>query len=930
MKSHSGTGSHPRRSRISVALPAALAVLVAAIAVPAQAELTNRPSARHQLQAVTQVVVDPATVPPGWSFAPDPQGGRLEWRSDVPIPIGDAAVEFWWGQGRLGEARPMPDGRTFRLDAPSLPSSDLSRLRVTRGGEQIGRSRFARSGATADAGPAAAAERRFRALPAASSDPGVPGPYSVTSSTYRLTPLAIAEYRKPVEVLGRVVRPADAEGPRPLVVFLHGRHSTCYKGNRTSGAWPCRPGWRPIPSYLGYLQAQRLLASQGYVTVSISANGVNGQDWESIDGGAAARSLLVQRHLQAWAEWASTGGAPFGTDLVGAVDLDRTVLVGHSRGGEGVNRTAIDSMGNPDWSIAGQVLIGPTAFGRQSLPGLNTVALLPFCDGDVSDLQGQQYVDQSRDIVDDKDLALRSAVMVMGANHNYFNREWTPGESRAPSFDDWGLQRDPLCGKSSPQRLSPEEQRDVGATYIAAAAHVFAEGSRSELPLIDGSPRRAPSADPAVVQVTALGANRSAVYRPAASDATSDSGAMTSRLCHGWGKGVPVCARRQASPHFLPMDWQQADPAPIAWEASWDQASGRAQMRLSQPVDLSGSSALELRVAPEPGTGPSRFTVRVVDGSGTHQDVGTASVPPLPSTRAVSHLWAKTVRLPLDDAAVDLGDIRRIALVPQSASGHLYVLDVHGRSPGLTPVQPRVLPRLDVVDAEVREGDDGDRIVDIRVEVGGAITVPVRFWVGVTDPSGDTTSEIVTLSPGDTYLDVPINVDGDQRDDYNTSFTVTLRALHEVVTGRYTGTLRVRDDDPAAKATVTPTAAAQEGERLRWTVSLDKPSDIYVSFGFQFTPLDGGLTELKTNDVPSRWLERCGRVPRDPKPLSEAQLSCADVYFPPRTTEASMGVPTAQDARVEGDESVALTLAWGEPKMPDPPWQLIGTVSEPA
>ena len=49
-----------------------------------------------------------------------------------------------------------------------------------------------------------------------------------------------------------------------------------------------------MPSYRGYLQAQQLLASQGYVTVSISANGINGQDYLDEDGGAQARSSLVR------------------------------------------------------------------------------------------------------------------------------------------------------------------------------------------------------------------------------------------------------------------------------------------------------------------------------------------------------------------------------------------------------------------------------------------------------------------------------------------------------------------------------------------------------------------------------------------------------------------------------------------------------------
>ena len=39
------------------------------------------------------------------------------------------------------------------------------------------------------------------------------------------------------------------------------------------------------------------------MTVSISANGINGQDFRADDGGAQARSSLVRQHLARWADW---------------------------------------------------------------------------------------------------------------------------------------------------------------------------------------------------------------------------------------------------------------------------------------------------------------------------------------------------------------------------------------------------------------------------------------------------------------------------------------------------------------------------------------------------------------------------------------------------------------------------------------------------
>jgi hypothetical protein len=68
-----------------------------------------------------------------------------------------------------------------------------------------------------------------------------------------------------------VVAPQGAAGARPLALFLHGRHATCYRGEEDSNDWPCPEGYAPIPSHRGCLQALRLLAAQGYVTAASRA-----------------------------------------------------------------------------------------------------------------------------------------------------------------------------------------------------------------------------------------------------------------------------------------------------------------------------------------------------------------------------------------------------------------------------------------------------------------------------------------------------------------------------------------------------------------------------------------------------------------------------------------------------------------------------------
>jgi hypothetical protein len=104
--------------------------------------------------------------------------------------------------------------------------------------------------------------------------------------------------------------------------------------------------------------------------------------------------------------------------------------------------------------------------------------LTATCDGDVSDLQGQLYIDRSRDIAYSE--ALRSAVIAIGANHNYFNTEWTPGLAVAPSNDDWWDSSDPVCGDTGSVRLTAQQQQKVGSAYTIALVRLAVNQERYE------------------------------------------------------------------------------------------------------------------------------------------------------------------------------------------------------------------------------------------------------------------------------------------------------------------------------------------------------------------------------------------------------------------------------------------------------------------
>jgi hypothetical protein len=328
-------------------------------------------------------------------------------------------------------------------------------------------------------------------------DPGTPGPLTVTREEYNFGDTAFQPTDLPgrVELRASIHYPANLPGgPYPVIVFIHGRHATCFKGNTQLLQWPCTDnGSAPIPSFQGYDYAAEVLASNGYVVVSVSANGVNAVDNAVFDLGAFARAELIQKHLDILKTFNTTGGAPFGTRFVGKLDLTRVGTMGHSRGGEGVVRHYIlnNALGAP-YGIKAVFPLAPTDFTR---PNVNNAALnvmLPYCDGDVADLQGVHFYDDARYNVPG-DNSPKHYELIMGANHNFFNTIWSPGSSVFPgAVDDWtkfvpGGNSDSHCGGSKTnQRLTEAQQRSTGLAYMSAFFRAYVGGETQFIPLLTG------------------------------------------------------------------------------------------------------------------------------------------------------------------------------------------------------------------------------------------------------------------------------------------------------------------------------------------------------------------------------------------------------------------------------------------------------------
>ena len=830
---------------------------------------------------------------------------RLTWRSPTDLPITSARPEI-----RLaGELLPAPsleaDGRTLSLVVAADTEPQVDELEVSLSGRILDAPRVARPGAASYVEP--------RAGQPLAVDPGVPGPYAVTSSDYELSDLAIPELDAPVERIGHVVLPVlpESAGPAPLVLFLHGRHEYCYgrPDNPEPGPdWPCQAGTRPVPSQLGYRYVQRLLASQGYATVSIAANGINAQDWVAPDGGADARARLVRSHLEQWATWAAEGRYD--------VDPGRVVLVGHSRGGEGVDLASLTTPLDAAYRIVGQVLLAPTDFARAVAAYVPTVVLLPYCDGDVYDLQGQAYTDRARDLAAD-DTALRSSVLVMGANHNFFNTEWTPRLSAAPSWDDGNLGG--ACRPGSESRLTAAEQRAVGRTWIAGAVAFMAAGDRSVLPMFDGSDVEVASAGGADVRTQALGLGRS-LRRPGVDAAAVSEVPGASRICVGkTGRDERLCTTQSDSvaPHWVPQGaWSRRVPTSPAWQVTWRRSGASGGLLLDRPWDLSEATGLDLRtvVAPEPGR--VRLAVRLHDGSGA-----TALLTPeadgvlrrLPGQVWWTKLLAQTLRVPLAGAGgIDLTDVRRVDLVGRSDAGQVWVLDLAAVSGEVVPVPEKRLPLVLFRDVRVPEGDaDGTTTAGLPFEVVGDLTTRARFTFLVFDSRhyGAPQSAAVRLPAGTTSGAVQVRYDADRRDDlYRNPIVVDVFGATGVMPARFTPVLTVLDDDPAPRVTVRAVrASVVEGALARWVVERSEPADYYTGIRARVVD-DGSPHQLSVDDLPAGWLRRhVGVVPPAGTPLHEVALRFFGLIEPGETADR-FAIPVRRDGIEEGAETVSLRI----------------------
>ena len=889
-------GVHPRRllwPLLAVTTTAATA-LTPALAPPTHAA------------APTSIVAKAGHSDAGWRVRSLGDGRyAVSWTGRRALPLTSDRPTIVGGGLSFGAPTIGADGRTVTAVVTADHTPVPADLDVVLSGDRLDEAGFDPAATNPDD------RLPHRATTQLADDPGKPGHFATVTSDYQWDPVKVAGMKEPIEMVGHVVEPApgEATGPRPLVLFLHGRHSVCYNPDDPNDfgddTWPCQAPYAEIPSHLGYDYIQQLLASQGYATVSIRVNGINAQDWQLADGGADARAQIVQAHLDRWATMAADHD----------IDMDQVVLVGHSRGGEGVDRASIQIKAGAPYRIAGQVLLAPTDFAWHTAPYVPTVTVLPYCDGDVYDLQGQRFTDVGRDLASG-DTALKSSVLVMGANHNFFNSEWTPSTAVAPSWDDWGGDPDATCGRKNPDRLTPQEQRKVGKAYVAGAVHLFT-GDDTDLPLYDGSPVTVDSIGDAQVLSHAILGGRDERRPGVDALPTLVHGDAEARLCNGvasYSSGsFAICGRHNSyvTPHW-PMDGEKV-PTRKFLEFSWHAVGASAGLRFSNPLDLS-SQRLEVRTIADPSFGSPDVQVRITDSSGhsalLDPEPGTQPEA-LPEIPGATKLWATAVVVDATGAAgVDLTDITAVDLVAGTGEGHVWVADL-AAAPDTLPAAPtQRLAQVRVKSVEIPEGSGGTKVAHVPFTIVGKVTQPAQFAVFTAGQGrGQLQRLVVDVAPGQKSGSIPVEYQADDRFGYDQQTQVSLFPMSGIATDDYLGELHVVEDDPAPTVDVDVPKRVREGETIKIKVTMSAPVGIDTYVWAQSVRTRG--EPLRGTDVPRKWLTHHGDSEHPNHPLYALYAGVSGRIREGRTT-VTLEIPTLADGRVEGSEYLGLHLDVGD------------------
>lgn len=226
-------------------------------------------------------------------------------------------------------------------------------------------------------------------------------------------------------------------------------------------------------SFLGYEYLCRMLATNGYVAVSVDENILNDLSDEN-----DARAVLMLENMKQLLKWSEEDSS---SPLYGMIDPEKFAVAGHSRGGETAALTAL--LTNYDrYPENGSIKLG------YHIPIQSVIAIAPTCD---------QYQPAGRSAVledvnylmihgaDDQDVftpmgekqynnvhftgekdCFKSMIFLLGANHGQFNTKW--------GDNDMGMPFGYVMNRNA--FLNADDQRALLCAYVKTFLDVTLKG----------------------------------------------------------------------------------------------------------------------------------------------------------------------------------------------------------------------------------------------------------------------------------------------------------------------------------------------------------------------------------------------------------------------------------------------------------------------
>ncbi len=295
---------------------------------------------------------------------------------------------------------------------------------------------------------------------------------SWTGVSGKLRTLYFGYDQKSLPMNALVWYPHEKKEKLPLVMIIHGNHL----GQQASD-----PGY----AFLG-----ELLASRGYMVVSVDENFLNLSltDLDVFGGGLknenAARAWLLLKHLELLRNWNNTPGNTFYKRL----DMDKIAIIGHSRGGEAVaHAAAFNKLSHyPDdarekfnfnFNIGAVVAIAPVD-GQYKPGGTLTVAndVNFFVVQGALDMDMQTYgglATMKRIQFSPGFNGFKAGLYLSGANHGQFNSVWGRRDGTGPGINKFNLK----------QLMDGKEQQKILSIYISSFLETTINGKTGYKPL---------------------------------------------------------------------------------------------------------------------------------------------------------------------------------------------------------------------------------------------------------------------------------------------------------------------------------------------------------------------------------------------------------------------------------------------------------------